>query len=168
MWGQPPSAVWASGARQLSRRPIGHGYRSCHPANARRRQLLLLGWAVSGVTAPRTTRAAPRSRNAKSQFCSRIKCDRNDGSNHDTRHPMQNTGWRTFFISGALGDAPAPVSYLTTFSISARSWSYGTAPGWYQATLPARSSSTKVGVVEAPYTSKLCVLMGTGISSNPL
>ncbi len=41
-------------------------------------------------------------------------------------------------------------SYRTTFSISAFNSPYGTAPGWYQATFPALSSSTKVGVVEAP------------------
>ena len=45
---------------------------------------------------------------------------------------------------------PAPHYYCATFSISAFSVSYVTAPGWYQATFPARSSSTSVGVVEAP------------------
>ena len=55
----------------------------------------------------------------------------------------------------------------TTFSISIFSWSYGRAPGWYRATLPVRSSNTNVGVVEAPYISKLYLLMGTGISSRP-
>lgn len=38
----------------------------------------------------------------------------------------------------------------TTFSIFARKSPYGSAPGWYMATFPARSSSTSVGVVEAP------------------
>src|SRR5207302_1739208 len=55
----------------------------------------------------------------------------------------------------------------TTFSISAFSSSYDSTPGWYIATLPARSSSTSVGVVEAPYMSKLYLLMGTGMSSRP-
>jgi hypothetical protein len=40
--------------------------------------------------------------------------------------------------------------YRATFSISPRNVSYGTAPGWYQATFPARSSNTSVGVVDAP------------------
>ena len=52
----------------------------------------------------------------------------------------------------------------TTISISAFSWSYGSAPGWYMATLPVRSSSTSVGVVDAPYASKLDLLIGTGMS----
>ena len=48
-------------------------------------------------------------------------------------------------------DALIRTSYrATTFSISAFSWSYGSAPGWYIATFPVRSSSTSVGVVEAP------------------
>lgn len=57
---------------------------------------------------------------------------------------------------GLAGEGARSTSHFaTTFSISAFSRSYGTAPGWYQATLPARSSNTSVGVVEAPYVSKL-------------
>jgi hypothetical protein len=71
-------------------------------------------------------------------------------------------------FAGGGARATLTFSYrATTFSISPRNSLYGTAPGWYQATLPSRSSSTSVGVVDAPYTSKLYVLMGTGMSSNP-
>ncbi len=62
---------------------------------------------------------------------------------------------------------PSPCYCAITFSISSRSSAYGTAPGWYQATFPARSSSTSVGVVDAPYISKLYLLTGTGMSSSP-
>ncbi len=63
-----------------------------------------------------------------------------------TARPSES-GTRSVLTFGSLRNS---LYRATTFSISARNSAYGSAPGWYMATFPVRSSSTSVGVVEAP------------------